>query len=771
MSTSGKVQLLGIGVLSLTSMVPLSVAQDREQQIRDLLAINGISINNTPPCTQVGGLLMSSVLELIEFHRVYVPDMILTVTAGNEAGNECHPLQKAHKYDLFTKNHRNGWKADLRIQNQVLPELDALSVRIETDLANIVPSSNRPQFQEPNGAIFALEYPLSSPNYVQPSDSSYPNHWDVLFYVDRIDAIINGQTNPTSALPLPMGQSIAVTALARDLLQHDIGLTATDFTWTSTDPSTATVDGRGTVTGIRQGSVGIFVAQGLDTFQIVAFDIQIPPPPPTQPGGTWVWDPTANGGTGAWVWQPNCSGSSCNPAPPGGGTPPAPGACPPLSSAGPCWIWDPNANGGNGAWIFVRPPGSGNDSTDTATETPVSSLDPNDLEGPNGVASGRSMAANQQFRYAIYFENQPSATAPAQTVTITDTLNANLDLSTVTLGPITFPNQVITPPAIPLYNSPFTTTVDLRPTTNLLVKINATLNTTTGLLTWTFQSLDPATNQPPADPLAGFLPPGAEGSVFFTVLPKSSIKTGTVIQNTATVVFDANPPINTPTWFNTIDNTKPTSHVNTLPATESTTSFTVSWAGSDDGAGVQDFTVYVSDNGGSFSPWQTNTPATSATFNGTVGHTYRFYSISRDLVGNVEAAKTTPEATTTVTNPPSIQCTGCYFLISGVRATLAFNIAVTGTTSTFTYNYRTSSQTVQFASTSTDQISVNGNTAMFSGQGKLNGVAGYSFTVTAKDGGAVGSGLDTVSITITGPNNYSYTVTNSTIVGGDIVVK
>ena len=413
----------------------------------------------------------------------------------------------------------------------------------------------------------------------------------------------------------------------------------------------------------------------------------------------------------------------------------------------------------------ITPPG-----TISLPVTGVQSLDPNVKIGPVGVGSSAYVTSLARIGYSIYFDNQATATAPAQSVTVTDTLNTNLDMATLTLGPITFPNQVITPPSIPLSVAPFTTTVDLRPATNLLVKINASVNTTTSILIWTFQSLDPATNQPPTDPLAGFLPPGAEGSVFFTVMPKSTVTTGTVIQNTATVVFDVNPPINTPTWSNTIDNTKPTSHVNPLAATQATASFAVSWAGADAGAGVQDFTVYVSDNGAAFTAWQTNTPATSATFTGTVGHTYRFYSIARDLVGNLEISKSTAEATTTLIAPPTIQCTGCYFLITGIRATLAFNVASVGTASTFTYNYRTSAQTVQFASTTTSQIAVNGNTATFSGQGKLNGVAGYNFTVTAKDGGGVGSGLDTVSIAITGPSNYSYSV-NGTIAGGDIVVK
>lgn len=280
--------------------------------------------------------------------------------------------------------------------------------------------------------------------------------------------------------------------------------------------------------------------------------------------------------------------------------------------------------------------------------SPVTSLDPNEKIGLRGAGTAHYTAVDAQTQYAIFFENKPTATAPAEIVVITDALDTVLDLNTLALGPITFPNQVVTPPAIPLSVAPFATTVDLRPTTNLLVKINTSLNTSTRILTWTFQSLDPATNQPPADPLAGFLPPGAEGSVFFTVMPKPTVTTGTVIQNTATIVFDVNAPINTPTWSNTIDNTKPTSHVNPLPATQTTTSFSVSWSGSDVGAGIQGFTVYASDNGGPFTAFQTNTTATSATFTGIVSHTYAFYSIARDLVGNVESSKTTAEATTTV---------------------------------------------------------------------------------------------------------------------------
>jgi len=244
--------------------------------------------------------------------------------------------------------------------------------------------------------------------------------------------------------------------------------------------------------------------------------------------------------------------------------------------------------------------------------------------------------------YAVYFANKDTATAPAQQVSITDQLDTAKDnLVTLSLGPIAVGNQLISPPPL---QTDFASTIDLRPATSLLVAVHGNLNPSTGLLTWNFQSLDPSTNQPPVDPTVGFLPPGAEGSVFFTVSPKQGLATNTQIANQASIVFDTNTPISTPTWMNTIDNTAPTSHIVALPSIESSLNFVVQWTGTDVGAGIQDFTVYVSDGGGPFTAFQTNTAATSATFSGQAGHTYAFYSIARDLVGNVEAAKTVAEA-------------------------------------------------------------------------------------------------------------------------------
>ncbi len=136
--------------------------------------------------------------------------------------------------------------------------------------------------------------------------------------------------------------------------------------------------------------------------------------------------------------------------------------------------------------------------------------------------------------------------------------------------------------------------------------------------------------------------------MFFTVTPKHGLPTDTQVQNQASVIFDVNPPIPTPTWTNTLDNTPPASHVVALPATEISTSFTIQWTGTDVGSGVQDFTIYVSDNGGPFAALLSNTPVTSATFTGQTGHVYGFHSIARDLVGGVEAAKSAAETATQV---------------------------------------------------------------------------------------------------------------------------
>jgi len=203
--------------------------------------------------------------------------------------------------------------------------------------------------------------------------------------------------------------------------------------------------------------------------------------------------------------------------------------------------------------------------------TVVASQDPNDKAGLPGVGAPRYIPGNDTMPYLVRFENMSTATAPAQDVTITDPLDPlKLDLSTFNLGPIFFGSHVVTPPPGVMSHSvdvPYD--VDGNPVTtadDIIVRIRASLNTDLqdpnfGTATWTFRSIDPVTGQRPIDPLRGFLPPNlnppqGQGGVYFNIDPHGNLTGGDTITNGASIVFDANAPIVTPVWLNTIDLTE-----------------------------------------------------------------------------------------------------------------------------------------------------------------------------------------------------------------------
>lgn len=97
-----------------------------------------------------------------------------------------------------------------------------------------------------------------------------------------------------------------------------------------------------------------------------------------------------------------------------------------------------------------------------------------------------------------------------------------------------------------------------------------------------------------------------------------------------------------------VDTTKPTSQVLPLAATQNATNFIVGWSGTDAGTGIKDYTIFISENGGPFTVWLSNTPDTSGTFPGQAGKTYAFYSVARDQTGNLEDAPQTADTTTAV---------------------------------------------------------------------------------------------------------------------------
>ena len=307
-----------------------------------------------------------------------------------------------------------------------------------------------------------------------------------------------------------------------------------------------------------------------------------------------------------------------------------------------------------------------------------SAVDPNAKSGPLGAGTQQFHTSSTTYNYNVEFENEATASLPAQQVVVTDTLDSsNLDLSTFSLGPMGFGNYTLTPPS---GAQQFSGGLDLRPNVNLIVKVDAGLNVSTGVVTWHFTSLDPDTEQVTTDPAAGFLPPNVtppqgQGRMLYSIHPKAGIASGTVVCNQATVVFDSNAPINTQNWCNTVDDIAPSSSVTNLPATETNASFPVQWSGTDTGSGINNYTIYVSDNGGAYVAWLSNTTLTQSTYAGTLGHSYGFYSIAQDMVGNVEGPKNSSDTATTVSTGGPVCATDVSAQFNIVRGGYRYNNA------------------------------------------------------------------------------------------------
>jgi Lipase/Calx-beta domain/CARDB/Domain of unknown function (DUF4114)/RTX calcium-binding nonapeptide repeat (4 copies) len=288
-----------------------------------------------------------------------------------------------------------------------------------------------------------------------------------------------------------------------------------------------------------------------------------------------------------------------------------------------------------------RPPNSQNQSS------VVRPSDPNDIIGPAGFGDDKWITP-QTLPYIIRFENKASATAPAQTVTIINPLDSDLDFGTFSLGSFGWGEFVFdVPPNRSFYSQRF----DLTETYGFVVDVIAGIDIQKSQAFWTLTTIDPETGEPPTNPLIGFLPPNKEdgignGFVNYTINPRNTVKTGDVIDAKAAIVFDTEAPIDTPVWLNKIDINPPASKVQTLATTTTGKDINVTWAGTDDGSGVGTYDVYVSIDGGAYTLWQSKTAKTTATYTGEIGKTYSFYSIATDNIGRTEIKTATAETTT-----------------------------------------------------------------------------------------------------------------------------
>ena len=211
---------------------------------------------------------------------------------------------------------------------------------------------------------------------------------------------------------------------------------------------------------------------------------------------------------------------------------------------------DPGSSGPSGVSGISGIGGSGSTSSSSpSTASTAMGFDPNAKLGPVGYGTQNyvSGSALTLFPYTVDFENSPTATAPAQQVTITDQLDPNFDLGTFQLTEIAFGDTRI---AIPPGTQSFNTTVPMTYNGQTFnVVITAGLNYATRQVYARFQSVDPATQLPP-DVLTGFLPPEdgtgrGQGFISYIISPKPGLPNGTQIRNVAVITFDSNSPIST----------------------------------------------------------------------------------------------------------------------------------------------------------------------------------------------------------------------------------
>jgi hypothetical protein len=292
----------------------------------------------------------------------------------------------------------------------------------------------------------------------------------------------------------------------------------------------------------------------------------------------------------------------------------------------------------------------------------ILSLDPNDIIGPPGYGERKWIGISQTQAYTIRFENDAKlASAPAQTVTITEKLDTTADARSFRLGKFGFANMTFD---VPANRSFFASRLDVRDSLGIYVDVNAGLDVTKNEAFWIFRSIDPATQQVPLDPSKGLLPINdlfnrGEGFVSYTIQPSAKAHTGDSLRAAASIVFDINPAISTPTISNAIDAGLPHSTVSVLPSATGTTAFALRWKGSDDssGSGLAGVSVFVSVNDSTFKPWLTDVADTTAVFTGVAGNKYAFLSLAKDNAGNVEVAKGSAEATTTITGIHALETT------------------------------------------------------------------------------------------------------------------
>jgi hypothetical protein len=296
-----------------------------------------------------------------------------------------------------------------------------------------------------------------------------------------------------------------------------------------------------------------------------------------------------------------------------------------------------------------------NESKTNLNVVTVTSYDPNEKAGPEGVTENNYIRRSPVADYTVFFENMDTASAPAQEILIVDSLDMNIfDIGKFNFKSVTIADYTIN--ILPGLKE-FSVDIDMRPEMDIITRASGSIDTVSGAVTWLFRALNPATMDDNEDPDLGVLlpnivPPQGDGNVRFSIGLKPETGNNDTLKNKALIVFDFNEPIITNEFMNIIDSETPVSTVLSLPV-EVNDKINLEMEGFDEGAGIDYYTIYASRDGGEYVP-VLKSFSPKITFVPDSGMHFRFYSIATDMLGHTENAPATFQAQTnfvTSTNP------------------------------------------------------------------------------------------------------------------------
>ena len=274
------------------------------------------------------------------------------------------------------------------------------------------------------------------------------------------------------------------------------------------------------------------------------------------------------------------------------------------------------------------------------------SYDPNEMIGPWGHDDqAHFIKPIHQMGYTVTFENKASATAPAHEVFVTDTLDAKkYDLSTFTFTSYGWADTTLVVGGGKSQEFARDILYKVKGQ-DIIVRVSGQFDPQTGIARWSFVSLQKNGNEID-DPDLGFLVPNndnrdGEGFVSFSIEHKKNPANKSTVSNKATIVFDANAPIETNTYVNTFDTDYPTSKITKVE--ENGKELTISLSGSDATSGIAHYNLYVFKNGGDAELVASGITGNSYKMPLDTKVKYAFCSIATDNVGWNEAKDVKPE--------------------------------------------------------------------------------------------------------------------------------